>query len=79
MNLQIWFGIVLREQRKKLSITQDELAHRSNLDRTFVGLLERGQRKPSLDTIFALSRGLEIRPSELIAEVEKRYRLNPSL
>lgn len=72
MNLQIWFGIVLREQRKKLSITQDELAHRSNLDRTFVGLLERGQRKPSLDTIFALSRGLGMRPSELIAEVEKK-------
>lgn len=72
LNLQIWFGIVLREQRKKLSITQDELAHRSNLDRTFVGLLERGQRKPSLDTIFALSRGLGIRPSELIAEVEKK-------
>jgi transcriptional regulator with XRE-family HTH domain len=55
-------------------ISQDELAHRSGFHRTYVGMLERGERSPSIDTIFDLADTLNVKPSELIAEVERAYR-----
>lgn len=70
MTIEGVFGIVLRECRKKRRISQEELAHRSGLDRTFISLMERGKRKPTLNTIFALSGGLEVKPSFLVQEVE---------
>jgi transcriptional regulator with XRE-family HTH domain len=68
------FGQVLREYRKKANLSQEELAHRSGIDRTFVSLLERGLRQPSLSTILELSKVLGVAPSSLVNEVEKRTR-----
>ncbi|MFZ5645898.1 MAG: helix-turn-helix domain-containing protein [Bacillota bacterium] len=65
------FGIVLREHRKRASLSQEELALDCGLDRTFISLLERGQRRPTLNTIFAISKSLNIRPSQIIQDVER--------
>ena len=65
------FGIVIKKERNNLSISQEELAYICNLDRTFISMLERGKRKPTLTTIFALSIGLKLKPSELVAATEK--------
>ena len=65
------FGIVLKYYRKKLSVSQEELAHSCNLDRTFISLLERGQRRPTINTIFTLSKSLHIKASVLVQEVER--------
>jgi transcriptional regulator with XRE-family HTH domain len=64
------FGQVLRHLRKEKRLSQEELAHRSNLDRTYISLLERGLRQPSLSSIFQLSNSLGISPSEIVSEVE---------
>jgi transcriptional regulator with XRE-family HTH domain len=64
------FGLILKKNRINMKLSQEELAHRSNLDRTYISLLERGQRKPTLNTIFVLSANLNIKPSNLIKEVE---------
>lgn len=64
------FGLILKKNRIDMKLSQEELALRSNLDRTYVSLLERGQRKPTLNTIFVLSTSLNMNPSDLIKEVE---------
>lgn len=70
MDIENAFGQVLRHLRKEKRLSQEELAHRSNLDRTYISLLERGLRQPSLFSIFQLSNSLGISPSEVVAEVE---------
>jgi transcriptional regulator with XRE-family HTH domain len=41
-----------------------------NLDRTFISMLERGVRGPTLDTVFSVARALKTRPSKLVSMVE---------
>ena len=66
------FGDVLRELRKHAKLNQEALAHASGVDRTYISLLERGLRQPSLKSIFSICSALGIQPSEMIAIVEKR-------
>jgi transcriptional regulator with XRE-family HTH domain len=63
------FGIVLRDLRQARSLSQETLALESGLDRTFVSLLERGLRQPSLTTILQLAGPLGVAPEDLVAEV----------
>ncbi len=49
---------------KKLS--QEELAHRCNFDRTYISLLERAKRNPSYFNLLRLCVGLEVKLSELL-------------
>lgn len=72
MDIEVAFGKVVREFRNNKELSQEELAHICNLDRTFISLLERGKRKPTINTVFALAAGLEILPRELIKETENK-------
>jgi transcriptional regulator with XRE-family HTH domain len=71
--LQKCFGETLRNLRIKKGLSQEKLAGECDLDRTFISLLERGLRQPSISTIFKISEVLEIKSSILIKEVEKNY------
>jgi transcriptional regulator with XRE-family HTH domain len=51
-------------------LSQERLAAASSLDRTFISLLERGRRQPSLSTLVSLASALQTRASVLIQEVE---------
>jgi transcriptional regulator with XRE-family HTH domain len=64
-------SIVLRKHRKMSKLSQEQLAHESGLDRTYISFLERGLRKPTIHTIFRLCGSLGINPSIFIREVEK--------
>jgi transcriptional regulator with XRE-family HTH domain len=65
------FGKVLKKIRNSKGVSQEKLAEKSHLDRTYISLLERGLRQPSLDTIFRLSSSLDIKPSELVKLTEE--------
>lgn len=65
------FGRVLRERRLAASLSQEKLALEAGVDRTFVSLLERGGRQPTLSTLWRLSEALGVAPSELVKSVEK--------
>lgn len=69
-DLQRFFGQVLRKYRHMKGLSQEKLALESNLDRTYISLLERGKRTPSLWTLFILSKQLDISPVELVREME---------
>jgi transcriptional regulator with XRE-family HTH domain len=63
------FGEVMRELRKGRGLGQEELAFRCGLDRTYISLLERGLRVPTIATLFKVSAALSIRPEEFIARM----------
>ncbi len=71
MTLVKAFGQVLRETRKNSGISQEALALICGLDRTFISLLERGQRQPTLSSIFSIAEALEIQPSKMLENVEE--------
>jgi transcriptional regulator with XRE-family HTH domain len=50
----------LRRHRKRLGLTQEQLADACDLHPTSIGLLERRKRSPRLDTLVALSRALQL-------------------
>lgn len=64
------FGKTLRRLRKQKKLTQEELGFESGLDRTYISLLELGQRSPTLDTIVALCSALDIELSHFVSDVD---------
>jgi transcriptional regulator with XRE-family HTH domain len=68
------FGRVLRERRLAAGLSQERLALEAEVDRTFVSLLERGGRQPTLATLWRLAEALGVAPSELVTGVEKARR-----
>lgn len=68
--LQEAFGAVVRDRRRELHISQEELAAEAGLHRTYISLLERGERNPSLAVMAQLARALEIPLSGLVIKLE---------
>ncbi|MCG8595359.1 MAG: helix-turn-helix domain-containing protein [Kiloniellales bacterium] len=66
MTPQDAFGSVLRSLRLARKLSQERLALEANLDRTFVSLLERGKRQPSLETLLRVAKVLGLTPAELV-------------
>ena len=69
--LQQHFGTVLRRRREAAGLSQEALAAEANLHRNYIGLLERGQRMPSILVVQQLATALSTTMSELLAEVEQ--------
>ena len=66
------FGVILREKRKDQGFSQEALALEAGIDRNFVSLLERGLNQPSLSTVFKLANALNLKPSDLVMDLEKK-------
>jgi DNA-binding XRE family transcriptional regulator len=66
------FGEIIRELRKEHQISQEKLAEVSNLDRSFISLLECGHKQPSLITIFQLAKAFNLSASKILSFVEKK-------
>jgi transcriptional regulator with XRE-family HTH domain len=70
LDIEKAFGQIMKKYRKINNITQEDLAHYSSLDRSFISRLERGTQIPSLTTAFSIAECFEIPLSELIKEIE---------
>jgi transcriptional regulator with XRE-family HTH domain len=70
-SLEKRFGLLLRELREKEGLTQDELGTDASLDRTYISLLERGLRQPTIETLFAIAKALKVSPSSIIKQLEE--------
>jgi transcriptional regulator with XRE-family HTH domain len=62
------FGNAVRKRRQELGISQEELADRAELHRTYIGDIERGARNLSLENIEKLAKALEVSISSLFAD-----------
>lgn len=60
------FGKHLMELRKEKDLTQEELASRCDLNRNYVGSIERAEKNPSLTTLVKLADGLGVSRAELL-------------
>ena len=54
----IALGTVIREKREAQELTQHELAKRANVDRNYIGMVERGERNPSYLSLIKIAAGL---------------------
>ncbi len=68
-SLQQKFGQIVRDRRLKRGLSQERLADIAGLHRTYVSLLERGQRTPSLYVIAKLAEALETTIVDLVYEL----------
>jgi len=69
--ITVALGSVIRVHRHLLGLSQEELAHRCRLHRTYVADVERGNRNPSLLALEKIATGLEAQLSELFSDVER--------
>ena len=69
------FGKALKEQRQVSGLTQEELAHAAGVDRTYISLLERGGRQPTLTTLIAIAEILGVAPLDLCRATFREYEL----
>ncbi|MFH1080086.1 MAG: helix-turn-helix transcriptional regulator [Pseudomonadota bacterium] len=74
MTIEEAFGEAIRELRKANQISQEKLAEASNLDRSFISLLECGRKQPSLITIFQLAKALNLSASKILSLVEAKIK-----
>ena len=59
------FGLRLREIRKSQGISQEALAHKVGLDRSYLGCIERGEKNITLSNLYRLQEGLNVEMAEL--------------
>jgi len=64
-NILIKFGERVREIRKEKGLSQEELAHRADLHRTYIGMIERAEKNITLINIEKIADALEINIKEL--------------
>lgn len=60
------FGERVRELRKRIDISQEELADRAKIHRTYMGRIERGESNPPVFTIYRIASALKTNPTELL-------------
>lgn len=64
------FGLAIAKRRNVMRISQEALAERASIHRTYVSQIERGIKVPTLTVLFSLAAALECYPSELLREIE---------
>ncbi len=65
-------GEVIAEYRKKKNVSQEVLSGLADIGRTHLSAIERGERKPTLETFYRICVALDVKMSEAAAEIEIR-------
>ena len=66
-------GKVIQCYREKRSLSQEVVSGLADIGRTHLSAIERGVRKPTLDTFFKIADALDILPSELMRMIEEKH------
>lgn len=69
-NLTRRLAETIRTYRTEAGLSQEELADRAGLHRTYISLLERGLRAPSVETLAHIGAALQVPASQLLADAE---------
>jgi len=65
----IKFGEKIREERHKKGLSQEELASKANVHRTYIGMIERGEKNITLVNIKKVARALDIPINQLLTNL----------
>ena len=71
------FGHNVRRIRESLGLTQEGLAEASELDQSYIGGVERGERNPALDSILRLATALKVAPAALFDDIGENVTSSP--
>lgn len=63
-------GEEIRKARVSAGFSQEALADKAGLHRTYISLLERNKKSPTIDTLFRICKALDVSASSLIKKVE---------
>lgn len=66
-------GKTVKAIRIKQGLSQEDLAHECDVDRSYISMIEVGRNEPSVTKIFELCRGLKIKPSDFFKLIENEY------
>jgi len=61
-------GRVIRTNRLRLKLSQEDFAEKTGHHRTYIGIIERGERNPTAYTLLLIARAVEKRASDLLRE-----------
>lgn len=64
-------GYVIKVCREKRGLSQEVVSGLADIGRTHLSAIERGERKPTLETFFKISDAMDIKPSVLIKKIEE--------
>lgn len=67
-------GEVIAEFRNKKGLSQEALSGLADIGRTHLSAIERGERKPTLETLYRISLALNVKMSTIVNEIESRLR-----
>ena len=62
------FGEKVREERLKQSLSQEELASRAGVHRTYIGMIERAEKNITLENIGKIAKALKLNIKDLITD-----------
>ena len=65
-------GEVIFKMRKNKGISQEVLSGLAGIGRTHLSAIERGERKPTLETLYRIAEALGVKMSDIIIEIEKK-------
>lgn len=65
-------GDVIAELRREKGISQEVLSGLADIGRTHLSAIERGERKPTLETLYRISCALDIKMSDVVKRIENR-------
>jgi len=66
MNIREKFGKRVRVERLKLDLSQEELAHEADSNRTYISDVERGTRNPSIEVVERIAAALDVKMGDLL-------------
>ncbi len=69
-NILNQFGNIVRELRRKKNLSQEALAEKAHVHRTYIGMIERAEKNITLSNIEKLAKALDISISELFKGIE---------
>jgi transcriptional regulator with XRE-family HTH domain len=64
-------GNVIAQFRQKKGVSQEVLSGLADIGRTHLSAIERGERKPTMETLYRIANALDVNMSDIIIEIEK--------
>lgn len=71
MDIRVIFATNLKKRRKAAGLSQEELAHIADIERSYVSMLERRINSPTIDMVAKLAQAIGVQPFELLLPIRK--------
>ncbi len=65
-------GEAIAERRKAKGVSQEVLSGLADIGRTHLSAIERGERKPTLETLYRIASALDVKMSDIVIDIEKK-------